>query len=109
VTMFVVLMAVFSLVFKDPGYKLDLIISLFMWDFFGEGTVAKHRAEHKRAPVWSSSSDPATRTDTGLARSRRRSTQRSAAPGNRVPAVRSDRRSGRLHSVEVSDRLLVYG
>ncbi|PWT82888.1 MAG: hypothetical protein C5B57_07915 [Blastocatellia bacterium] len=38
VTMFIVLMAVFSLVFKDPGYKLNLIIGLFLWDFFGEAT-----------------------------------------------------------------------
>jgi homopolymeric O-antigen transport system permease protein len=37
--MFLVLMAVFSLVFRsDPTYKLDLLIGLFLWDFFGEGT-----------------------------------------------------------------------
>ncbi len=37
--MFVVLVAVFSLVFaSDPTYKLDLIIGLFLWDFFAEGT-----------------------------------------------------------------------
>ena len=38
-TMFVVLTAVFSLVFhSEPTYKLDLLIGLFLWDFFAEGT-----------------------------------------------------------------------
>ncbi len=37
--MFLVLTAVFSLVFRsDPTYKLDLLIGLFLWDFFAEGT-----------------------------------------------------------------------
>src|SRR5947207_8069147 len=37
--MFVVLMSVFSLLFaSNPTYKLDLIIGLFLWDFFAEGT-----------------------------------------------------------------------
>ena len=40
-TMFVMLMAVFSLLFaSDPNYKLNLIIGLFLWDFFAEGTKA---------------------------------------------------------------------
>lgn len=38
-TMFVGLMAVFSFLFaSDPTYKLNLIIGLFLWDFFAEGT-----------------------------------------------------------------------
>jgi lipopolysaccharide transport system permease protein len=38
-TMFGVLMAVFSLIFaSDPNYKMNLIIGLFVWDFFAEGT-----------------------------------------------------------------------
>jgi lipopolysaccharide transport system permease protein len=38
-SLFLVLMGVFSLVFaSDPTYKLDLIIGLFLWDFFSEGT-----------------------------------------------------------------------
>jgi ABC-type polysaccharide/polyol phosphate export permease len=38
-TMFVVLTAVFSLVFhSDPTYKLDLLIGLFLWEFFAETT-----------------------------------------------------------------------
>jgi lipopolysaccharide transport system permease protein len=37
-TMFLVLMAVFSFLFPDPTYKLNLIIGLFLWDFFAEGT-----------------------------------------------------------------------
>ena len=37
--MFVVLMGVFSFLFaSNPTYKLDLIIGLFLWDFFAEGT-----------------------------------------------------------------------
>ncbi|HEY6358450.1 MAG TPA: ABC transporter permease [Vicinamibacterales bacterium] len=39
ITMFVMLMAVFSYLFaSDPTYKLNLIIGLFLWDFFAEGT-----------------------------------------------------------------------
>jgi homopolymeric O-antigen transport system permease protein len=38
-TMFLVLMGVFSFVFRaDPNYRLNLIIGLFFWDFFAEGT-----------------------------------------------------------------------
>jgi lipopolysaccharide transport system permease protein len=38
-TMFVVLLGVFSFVFaSDPVYKLNLILGLFLWDFFAEGT-----------------------------------------------------------------------
>ena len=38
-TMFVVLLAVFSFIFaSDPRYKLNLIIGLFLWDFFAEAT-----------------------------------------------------------------------
>ena len=37
--MFVVLVAVFSFVFRgEPNYKLNLILGLFMWDFFSEAT-----------------------------------------------------------------------
>src|SRR4029078_4916251 len=36
--MFVVLTAVFSFLFRDPTYKLNLIVGLFLWDFFAEGT-----------------------------------------------------------------------
>jgi lipopolysaccharide transport system permease protein len=37
--MFVVLMGVFSFLFaSNPHYKLDLIIGLFLWDFFAEAT-----------------------------------------------------------------------
>src|SRR5262249_45302983 len=40
-TMFAVLMSVFSYVFAaTPNYRLDLIIGLFLWDFFAEGTKA---------------------------------------------------------------------
>ena len=40
-TMFLVLLAVFSYVFAaDPQYKLDLIIGLFLYEFFQEATKA---------------------------------------------------------------------
>jgi lipopolysaccharide transport system permease protein len=40
-TMFVLLMSVFSFVFgSDPDYRLNLIIGLFLWDFFAESTKA---------------------------------------------------------------------
>ena len=38
-SMFVVLMGVFSFLFaSNPKYKLNLIVGLFLWDFFAEGT-----------------------------------------------------------------------
>lgn len=38
-TMFLVLMGVFSLIFaSDPNYRLNLIVGLFLWDFFAEAT-----------------------------------------------------------------------
>ena len=37
--MFGVLMAIFSLIFSsDPNYKLNLVVGLFVWDFFAEST-----------------------------------------------------------------------
>src|SRR6188474_645528 len=37
--MFVVLLAVFSFAFaNDPDYRLNLIVGLFLWDFFADGT-----------------------------------------------------------------------
>jgi len=37
--MFVVLVGVFSLIFRgEPNYKLNLIIGLFLWNFFAEAT-----------------------------------------------------------------------
>ena len=59
--MFLVLMAVFSLVFaQDPVYKRNLILGLFLWDFFAEGTktgiVAMHQKGYlltkTRFPSW---------------------------------------------------------
>jgi homopolymeric O-antigen transport system permease protein len=47
--MFLVLTAVFSLVFASaPGYKLNLIIGLFLWDFFAEGTKTGLTALHAK-------------------------------------------------------------
>ena len=38
-TMFLVLLGVFSFVFAgDPHYRVNLIVALFLWDFFAEGT-----------------------------------------------------------------------
>ncbi len=37
--MFIVLMWIFSFIFaSDPNYKLNLIVGLFLWDFFAEST-----------------------------------------------------------------------
>src|SRR5262245_63702795 len=37
--MFLVLMGVFSFIFSaDPHYRLNLILGLFLWEFFAEGT-----------------------------------------------------------------------
>lgn len=60
-TMFVVLLAVFSFVFAgDPLYKLRLIVGLFIFDFFAEGTrngiLALHNKGYllnkARFPIW---------------------------------------------------------
>jgi homopolymeric O-antigen transport system permease protein len=49
VSMFLVLMAVFSFLFaKNPTYKLDLIVGLFLWDFFAEGTKTGLTSLHAR-------------------------------------------------------------
>jgi lipopolysaccharide transport system permease protein len=48
-TMFVMLMAVFSVVFSaDTNYRLNLIVGLFLWDFFAEGTKAGLTSLHAR-------------------------------------------------------------
>jgi lipopolysaccharide transport system permease protein len=58
--MFLVLMGVFSFLFPDPDYKLRLIIGLFLWDFFAEGTKTGLASLHAKAflfkklrvPLW---------------------------------------------------------
>jgi lipopolysaccharide transport system permease protein len=47
--MFVILMAVFSFLFPAPGYKLNLIVGLFLWDFFAEGTKTGLTSLHAKA------------------------------------------------------------
>ena len=48
-SMFVVLMSVFSLLFAStPTYKLDLVVGLFLWDFFAEGTKSGLTSLHAR-------------------------------------------------------------
>jgi lipopolysaccharide transport system permease protein len=57
---FLVLMVVFSFIFPDPTYKLQLIVGLFLWDFFAEGTKTGLTALHAksalftkiRVPLW---------------------------------------------------------
>lgn len=57
---FVVLLVVFSLIFPDPTYKLQLIVGLFLWDFFAEGTKTGLASLHAKAflftklrvPLW---------------------------------------------------------
>jgi ABC-type polysaccharide/polyol phosphate export permease len=68
---FLVLLAVFSLVFSwSPDYKLKLIVGLFLWDFFAEATKVGLSSLHAkgallaraRVPTWvlvvSSASNP---------------------------------------------------
>jgi len=38
ITMFALLVSVFSYVFPDQDYKLNLVLGLFQWDFFAEST-----------------------------------------------------------------------
>jgi ABC-type polysaccharide/polyol phosphate export permease len=48
-TMFAVLTAVFSFVFTTtPAYKMNLLIGLFLWEFFGEGTRTGLTALHAK-------------------------------------------------------------
>jgi homopolymeric O-antigen transport system permease protein len=48
-SMFIVLMAVFSFLFaSNPNYKLDLIVGLFLWDFFAEATKTGLTSLHAR-------------------------------------------------------------
>lgn len=49
ISMFVVLMGVFSFLFaSNPTYKLDLIVGLFLWDFFAESTKTGIASLHAR-------------------------------------------------------------
>ena len=58
--MFLVLMGVFSFLFTDPTYKLQLVIGLFLWDFFAESTKVGMASLHAKAflfkkmrvPLW---------------------------------------------------------
>jgi lipopolysaccharide transport system permease protein len=50
VAMFVVLMSVFSFIFGgDPEYRFNLIVGLFLWDFFTEATKTGLVSLHARA------------------------------------------------------------
>ena len=60
-SLFVVLQAVFSLMFRsDPQYRLNLVIGLFLWDFFVESSKAgmaslaskAHLLTKVRLPAW---------------------------------------------------------
>lgn len=48
-SMFIVLMGVFSFLFaSNPAYKLNLIVALFLWDFFAEATKSGLTSLHAR-------------------------------------------------------------
>ena len=58
-TMFFVLLTVFSLVFRTaPTYKLDLLIGLFLYDFFAETTKTGLTALHARGYLLSKAKFP---------------------------------------------------
>lgn len=49
-TMFLVLLGVFSLIFSmDPEYPINLVIGLFVWDFFAEATRSGMGCLHAKA------------------------------------------------------------
>jgi lipopolysaccharide transport system permease protein len=57
--MFLVLTLVFSLVFRsEPTYKLDLLIGLFLYDFFGETSKTAITALHARGFLLSKAQVP---------------------------------------------------
>ena len=59
-SMFVVLMSVFSFLFAaEPRYKLDLIVGLFLWDFFAEATKSGLTSLHARGYLLTKSRVPA--------------------------------------------------
>jgi lipopolysaccharide transport system permease protein len=58
-TMFVTLMGVFSFLFaSNPTYKLNLIIGLFLWDFFADGTKTGLTSLHARGYLLTKSRMP---------------------------------------------------
>src|SRR3954469_4141464 len=58
-SMFVVLMGVFSFLFAaNPLYKLNLIVGLFLWDFFAEGTKNGLTSLHARGYLLTKSRVP---------------------------------------------------
>ena len=58
-SLFVVLMAVFSFLFaSNPIYKLNLIVGLFLWDFFAEGTKSGLISLHARGYLLTKSRVP---------------------------------------------------
>jgi lipopolysaccharide transport system permease protein len=58
-SMFLVLMGVFSFLFaSNPAYKLNLIVGLFLWDFFAEGTKTGLASLHARGYLLTKSRVP---------------------------------------------------
>jgi lipopolysaccharide transport system permease protein len=58
--MFLVLMAVFSFIFSgEPNYRIDLVIGLFLWDFFSEATKVGLASLHARGYLLSKAKFPA--------------------------------------------------
>jgi lipopolysaccharide transport system permease protein len=57
--MFLVLLGVFSLIFSmDPDYPINLIIGLFVWDFFAEATRSGMGALHAKSFLLTKASFP---------------------------------------------------
>jgi lipopolysaccharide transport system permease protein len=60
VAMFFVLSAVFSFIFgADPSYRFNLIVGLFLWDFFAEGTKTGLICLHQKGYLLSKARFPA--------------------------------------------------
>ncbi|MGH7320498.1 MAG: ABC transporter permease [Candidatus Rokuibacteriota bacterium] len=59
VMMLLVLMGVFSFIFaSNPNYRLNLIVGLFLWDFFAEGTKVGLTSLHAKAYLLSKTRFP---------------------------------------------------
>src|SRR5262245_59743238 len=58
-TMFLVLMGVFSFIFaSDPAYRVNLIVGLFLWEFFSQGTTAGLLSVHAKGFLLSKAKFP---------------------------------------------------
>ncbi len=95
--MFVVLMGVFSFLFaSNPTYKLNLIVGLFLWDFFAEGTKSGLTSLHARGYLLTQGARPVVdsggHVDLERGDHARRCSRRDRRVSRRRPVIRRRRR-----------------